>query len=49
MTDRRNKSIASGSKKLFGFRNGDLERPTIDVVKMKGKKVPSIRSSVKRT
>jgi hypothetical protein len=49
VTDRRNKSTTSGSKKPSGFRKGDLEPPIIDVAKLKGKKVPNTRSSVKRT
>ena len=49
VTVRGNKSIASGSKKPSGFRKGDLEPPTIDVAKMKVKKVSNTRSSVKRT
>jgi hypothetical protein len=48
MTDRGNKSTASGSKKPSGFRKGDLEPPVVDVAKLKGKKVPNI-SSIKRT
>jgi hypothetical protein len=42
VTDRGNKSTASGSKKPSGFRKGD-------VAKMKEKKVPNTRSSIKRT
>jgi hypothetical protein len=47
VTDRGNKSTASGSKTPSGFRKGDLEPPVVDVAKLKGKKVT--RSSIKRT